>query len=71
MRAAIRAFMASSLAMLAASGTPVNVYDRMHSLQMYDPATRYRSRFPGKARPAGSKLARKAARGRLGVSTIR
>jgi hypothetical protein len=47
------------------------VYDRMHDLQMYDPAIRYRSRFPGKARPAGSKLARKAARGRLGVSTIR
>ncbi len=34
-------------------------------------SARYRSRFPGTARPAGSKLARKAERGRLGVSTIR
>lgn len=33
--------------------------------------TRYRNRIPGKARPAGSKLARKAANGRVGISSPR
>lgn len=70
MRGAIRAFLASSLAMLAALGTPVTVTDPLHGYE-FKPTSRYRNRFPGRHKPAGSKLARKALKGRVGVSTIR
>lgn len=70
MRGAIRSFLASSLAMLAASSLPANGYDRLQDYEFKSNHS-YRSRFPGKARPAGSKLARKAAKGRVGISSIR
>ena len=39
--------------------------------QPFSSSPRYRSRWPGKRQPAGSKLARKARSGSVGVARIR
>lgn len=71
MTGAIRTFLASSLAMLAASFQPAQASDPFAGYDFAPAKTRYRNRFPGKRKPAGSKLARMAASGRVGRATIR
>lgn len=62
----IRGVLVAGLAM-AASALPA--IEDVPTLR-WSPASN-RIRFPGRARPAGSKLARKAREGRVGISTIR
>ena len=63
--------MLASAAAMALAAMPSPAVDALTDWPLAASPARYRNRFPGRARPAGSKLARKARKGRVGLATIR